>query len=907
MPLRHSPLACRAVALPALFGLALLLTACGGGNGGAAALPPTATPPPPTGVDPDGPAPQPDPPTVPLATCGALAGTVIAPARIGLPTQGATITSATAVGAGDAGNTLGDYCRVRGTIASIDAQAPVIQFAVNLPQQWNRKAIHFGGGGFNGRLIDGTEPIRFGPIDKPAPLALGYVTFGDDGGHQSGSITDAQFATNDEALANYGGQALKKTHDVALQLVQALYGRAPAHAYFLGTSTGGRDALAHIQRWPADYDGVIANEPALNYAGTRLSNLAVGRALYANGGAGWLNVAKTLLVQRTVLAACDKLDGAADGIVSNVESCRQLNTQILDTLRCSGGADTGDSCLSNAQLASIRAIESPLDFSTYALANGTTRAGGYNILEGALVAGPFTTRDLGTRRTPGNPATSADANMYVTGDQWAKFFVTRNAAFDSLTLDPLDPGPFTARVVEASAITDATDPDLRPFLSRGGRLILLHGLADEVISPNSTIDYYRRVVATVGQTAVDQGVRFYTVPGMGHGTGVFIPNWDSLAALENWVEGGLAPATGVAVDAVPATYGRTRPLCQFPAWPKYKGSGSLDAAVNYSCVNETVDPLACPNLPAVATVYKGGDFLGEELRLSLDPATLHYTLTLDASLQRPVGTQRTGTLLPLGACSYGSAENGATFVLGAGGVVQGGIAATSGNSFVPLIAFQNTFENSASPAVFNPVANIFNTAGVQYGAGGAASAYAGSTRVRNAGTFQACQDPVTGGFMTYDADCTSTTKGYLVYNAGRNAFDLMSTSPTGSATTTGGTLGGSVIFGKVGATTVPLFLLRESATRFGLRLQAVQQGVVPGAADGRYLMAGSDGTTHETTLSGSSVNLGGANGTLVADSQVLGVLQASGTRAGHFIHSAGVLGFVAQGSTGAAFEFGVRN
>ena len=129
MPLRHPSFACRATALPALFGLALLLTACGGGGSEGAAVPPVATQPPPTGADPDGPAPQPDPPTVPLATCGALAGTVIAPARIGLPTQGATITSATAVGAGDAGNTLGDYCRVRGTIAPIDAQAPVIQFA----------------------------------------------------------------------------------------------------------------------------------------------------------------------------------------------------------------------------------------------------------------------------------------------------------------------------------------------------------------------------------------------------------------------------------------------------------------------------------------------------------------------------------------------------------------------------------------------------------------------------------------------------------------------------------------------------------------------------------------------------------------------------------------------------------
>lgn len=864
--------------------LCTLLAACGGGGSDSATTP-----------------------EAPLTVgCAALAGLQIPAAQIGLPTQGATVTSATPVAAADAGNTLGDHCRVRGTIAPVDPQAPVITFAVNLPEQWNHKAIHFGGGGFNGTLIDGTESLRFGPPGKPAPLALGYATFGDDGGHQSSSITDGSFAANDESLANYGGQSLKKTHDVAMLLVKARYGSAPQHAYFLGTSTGGRDALLHIQRWPADYDGVIANEPALNYSGTRLSNVAVGRALYANGGAGWVNLAKTLLVQKTVLAACDKLDGAADAIISNVESCRQLNAQILAALRCPGGADGGDTCLSDAQLASVRAIESPLTFTSGSLAHGTTRAGGYNLLEGALVAGPYTSRDLGTRPVPGNPASSADANVYVTGDQWAKYFVTRDAAFDTLTLDPVDPGVWATRLAAVSAITDATDPDLSPFLSRGGRLIMLHGLADEVISNNSTIDYYQRIVATVGQAAVDQGIRFYTVPGMGHGTGVFIPSWDSLAALEGWVEEGLAPGTGVVADTVAGSYGRTRPLCRFPAWPKYKGSGSLDAAVNYSCVQETGDPLACPNLPAAATTYKGGDLFGEELRMTLDPATFAYTVTIDASVQRAAGTQRSGTLLPRGNCVFASGENGATFTFGAGGVVQGGVAAPSGSGFVSWVAFQNTFQNSATPTVFNPVANIFDVAGVQYGAGGTATAYAASSRVRNAGTFQHCQDPATGRFMTYDAACTSTAKGYLSYNAARNAFDLFTTSPTGGATTTGGTLSGSVIFGQVGATTVPIYLIRDSASSYGLRLYAPQAPLASGAADGHFGSAGSDGSAGEAVVSGSSLSLGGASGTLAYDTPVFGVVQSSGAVAGNFVFSGGLLGFVSTGG-GAVFQLGVRN
>jgi feruloyl esterase len=877
--------------------VAVLLSACGGGGGGGGIGTGTTTPP-------DDGAPPPGPVVQQLA-CADLAGRSIAASAIGVSSGAATVASAALIAANAPGNLLGAYCQVRGTIAPVDPAAPLINFAVNLPETWNGKSIQFGGGGFDGTLIDGTEQVRFGPPDKPAPLALGYATYGDDAGHQSGSITDGAFATNDESLANYGGLSLKKTHDVAMALVNLRYGKKVARSYFLGTSTGGRDALTAIQRWPADYDGVIANEPALNYTGTRLHNVAVGRALYNNGGAGWMNLAKTLLVQRTVLAACDRLDGATDSIISNVESCRQLNTQMLASLRCAGGTDLGDTCLSDAQLDTVRTVESPLNFTHYSLAHGTTNAGGINILEGTNVAGPFTTRDFGTRRVPANPATSADANMYVTGDQWVKFFVTRQATFDTLTFDPLDPGAFTQRVVDVSNITDALDPDLSPFLNRGGRLIMMHGLADEVISNNSTMAYYQRVVATVGQDAVNKGIRFYTVPGMGHGTGVFIPSWDSLAALENWVEGGLAPSTSIVADTVAGTYGRTRPLCQWPAWPKYKGSGSLDAAVNYSCVQEVGDPLACANLPGAAASFKGGDAYGEELTVRVDPAALTYTVTIDASLQRTAGTQRSGALLPVGNCSYASAENGAVFSFGAGGALQAGVAAPSGGSFLPLVAFATTFDNASNPAVFNTIANIYNVIGVQYGSGGSASSYAGSARLRNAGTFQSCQDPSTGQFITYDPACTSTTKGYITWNASRGAFDLRATSPTGSAVTTGGTLSGSVVAGKVGSSYVPLVLWRESATSYGMRLYSPQQTLASGTADGTYATLTTAGVTGSATVSGSTYTVGSTTSALAFDNPVVGVVRATGGRNGFLLFAAGWSGFIPD--AGGSFEPGLRN
>ncbi|MDR6519721.1 feruloyl esterase [Variovorax paradoxus] len=900
------------LAVASAIGISLALAACGGGGGGGgggfAFLPPTSTPPagggdsPPAGDPPDN---TPPPPVQPVASCADLAGRSLPASLISLPTQGATVTSATPVAASDAGNTLGDYCRVRGTIQPVDPNSQSINFAVNLPEKWNQKTIHFGGGGFDGVLIDGTEVIRFGPAGKPAPLALGYATYGDDSGHQSGSITDGKFAANDEQLANYGGNSLKKTRDVAQALVLARYGVAPKHAYFLGTSTGGRDALSYIQRWPLDYDGVIANEPALNYTGTRLSNVAVGRALYNNSAAGWMDLSETLIVQKAAMQACDKLDGAADNIVSNVESCRQLNAQLLASLRCPGGTKTAKTCLSDAQLDTVKTIESPLEFTTYSLANGVKRAGGYNLLEGALVAGPFTTRDLGTRKVPGNPATSADANMYVTGDQWVKFFVTRIANFDTLGFDPLNPGSYAARVTEVSNLTDATNPNLAPFFGRGGRLIMLHGLADEVISPNSTIDYYKQLVATLGQASVDRSVRFYTVPGMGHGTGSFIPNWDSLAALEGWVENGLAPATGVAVDAVAGTYGRTRPLCLFPAWPKYRGSGSLDAAVNYSCVTEVGDPLACPNLPAAVTTYKGGDSFGEELRVQIDPGTMAYTVTIDASLQRTAGTVRTGTLVSEGNCSYASAESGAVFSFGAGGVLSGGVNAPSGGGFAPLLAFQNTFQNAATPTVFNPVSNIFNAVGVQQGTGGT-TAQALAVRLRNAGTFQYCRDAA-NGFMIYDTTCAQTEKGYITYNGTRDAFDLFTTSPTGSAVTTGGTLTGSMVIGLVNGAAVPVHLVRESAANAGMRLFGLQQSLVSGTADGSYALLSVKGENHDATVAGSGFNLAGAAAMLDYDTPVLGVAQADAGRPGNFIFNSGVLAFVSTDATKAALELGVRH
>ncbi|GJG97244.1 tannase/feruloyl esterase family alpha/beta hydrolase [Cupriavidus pauculus] len=875
--------------LAAALSAALLVTACGGGDDAPAT----------TGAGGAGPGGNTgDTPAAPalsaLDACNALAGTTLAASNLMLPTGGASVTKATLITANATGNTLGEYCQVRGAIAPVDASASSINFAVNLPTQWNGKGIQFGGGGFDGTLIDGTETVRFALPDDPAPLSRGYATWGDDSGHQSTSITDGRFATNDEALANYGGDTLKKTHDVAIALITQRYGKAPTRTYFLGTSTGGRDALSYIQRWPADYNGVIANEPALNYTGTRLSNVAVGRALYLNGGAGWLNINKTLMVQKAAMDACDTLDGVADKVVSNVEGCRVGGMQVLASLRCVGGADTGDTCLSDAQIATVKAIEQPLQLS-YPLANGVTVAGGYNLLEGALVAGPFTTRDLGTRAVPGNPATTADANMYVTGDQWVKFFVTRNATFDALTFDPASPGSWTSRVQAVSALTDATNPDLSGFLSRGGRLIMLHGLADEVISPNSTIAWYKAVIGSVGQTAVDQGIRFYTVPGMGHGTGSFLPAWNSLTALENWVEMGVAPGTREVMDTNAGTYGRTRPLCQYPSWPKYKGTGSADAAVNYTCEGASGIVQSCLNMPSVATTWKGGNTNGEELSVRIDPATLKYTVTIDASKQRAANTVMTGQLVSQGGCTYASDENGAQFTLTGGGVLAAGVKPVSGVGFLPLVAFQNV------SADYKQVADIYNLNGVETAvANGSVTVRNGSARLRSsAATWQTCAASAGGGYIVYDAACTNTTKGYIVWNAARNAFDYF---VGGTIAAGDGVLSGSLISGMVNGSPVPVILTR-SATAYGMNIYAQQSaaGLAAGAADGAYRVMATDGAQVNADLNGTSIVRNGASGTLAYNTPVPGVIGASGGVAASYLYNSGLL----IGTATGRFEVGL--
>ncbi|APR37350.1 tannase/feruloyl esterase family alpha/beta hydrolase [Paraburkholderia sp. SOS3] len=519
--------------------------------------------------------------------CSTLTNLSLPPKAIGLPTNGVHIDSATLIPASAAGNEAGDYCRITGSIKALKSATPDIRFDLNLPRNWNGRALQLGGGGYNGVVVSGLGTMPFSP--EHAPLALGYATFGDDSGHV-GNSSLAVFGLIDEAVINFGYAHLKKTHDAALALIRLAYGRAPDRIYFAGGSTGGREGYTVMQRYPDDYDGVIADSPALNFTGVRLIGIKVGEAEYATPG-GY--VPPTLLerVYERSMAMCDKLDGAADGIVSDVPACRKREAEIVDALRCRSarsGRPAGiasktpqdDNCLTNTQLATLFALRDGLTL-PYHLAWDVSGYHGYNVFQGTrLTGGLGLGRDAARERSP---TFATNGYLFTQGDGYLRYFVTQDAAYDSLTFDVLHPGRYQSQLVELSETIGAMNTDLSRYIARGGKLITLQGLADEVISPNQTIAYRDALVARFGQASVDSFMRLYMVPGYQHGSGVFVPSVDLLTALDAWVTHGVAPETLTATDIAAATNGRTRPLCRYPLFPRYVGKGDMNRASSFIC------------------------------------------------------------------------------------------------------------------------------------------------------------------------------------------------------------------------------------------------------------------------------------------------------------------------------------
>ncbi len=526
------------------------------------------------------------------ARCERLSSLAIPAASIGLATKGGTTTSARFVPADTAAaDPHPDHCLVSGRIAPVDASAPDIRFEVALPAAWNGKAVMLGGGGFNGSIPKIASNASM--LAGPAPLARGFVVFGGDSGHQSapGNLaTVGRFAMNDEAYRNYSGEALKKTRDAALVVIRAAYGQAPRTAYFIGGSKGGGEGLYLASRWGADWDGIVSHFPA-HGVGILLGMLT----LTENFGspATYPSVAKRMLLHRAAMAACDGLDGVADGLIGNVGACRKTFDPATATvdgtpLRCSGGADAGDTCLSDAQLAAFKAADGETRYG-FTLADGHASFPGFNMLTSVSGVAPttpvqatVTIGGLGYERpafpvTPKMPLTA----MFV--DNYFRYFVTRDTGFDASQVSFATLKRYEARLKQLSA-PDPADAALGAFQKRGGKLILMHGSDDLLISPRWTESYYASLRSSLGARKVDSFVRFYEVAGMGHGaSATFQASWDYLGAIGNWAERGVDPADALVVADLVGVPGRTRPMCRFPAFPRYRGTGDVNAAASFAC------------------------------------------------------------------------------------------------------------------------------------------------------------------------------------------------------------------------------------------------------------------------------------------------------------------------------------
>lgn len=497
--------------------------------------------------------------------CAQLTGRRIPAVRIGRPTHGAEVTAAALAEEARGGR----FCRVSGLIHPVDRSAPDIEFRVNLPEQWNGKALHIGGGGYNGVVVNG-EAARFPNPATPTPLAQGYATFGSDSGHKAAQGEDAaKFALNAEALANFGGDQLKKTHDVAVALIAARYGRGPRRMYFQGNSQGGHEGFNVIQRWPQDYDGVVAIHPVYDFTALQTAGTLLGQAMYQTIG-GWVPPEKIQALDAAVYRTCDGLDGLKDGVIANVRGCQ--GAFRVASLRCPDGRDTGPACLSDGQIRTLETFNRDMPLGV-ALQGGIDRFARWPVFEGA----DMRRFNLGRGPSP----SQGPAFVYMMGDQMVRYMAMQNPAYPSLDFRPAEHAAALQRV---SSLVDANLDDISAFERRGGKLLLMHGTVDMAVTPYNTIAYYERLARRFGEARLRRFVRFYVAPGFGHGDGPFQVGWDSLGALDAWVEQGRAPGPQVVVDTARETAGRTMPLCEYPAWPRYDGRGDPRSAASFACV-----------------------------------------------------------------------------------------------------------------------------------------------------------------------------------------------------------------------------------------------------------------------------------------------------------------------------------
>jgi len=529
----------------------------------------------------------------------------IAPSAIGEPVRSVTIQAAWVA----ATDTVPAHCRIDGVFAPVDTAptARVINFRVILPASWNHRGAQLGGGGMNG-IIPNVAGGEFG-AGGPTLLQRGFVTYGSDSGHQLPAFgrrggpppapPDQDWALNEEAIRNLGYAQMKKTHDAAMVLIQRMYGERPRFNYYIGTSQGGREALTVAQRYPADYDGVAANVPIVNFSSLMLAPELI--RIHEKPVASWVTPAKINAIRGEFVRQCDGLDGLVDGIMNNYMACRAIfdlsrgaaNRHPWAAKRCPNNVDpdpsdtSANACLTDGQISTLEFVYSHYKFAS-PLANGVREFGMWTPNTDPSGSGLIL-----PARFRGQEGAAADAPIHshlgvlgVTG------FLMQDVKANPL--DYVEGGALNERRRFLSEILDSTSPDFSAFARRGGKMIVAIGTNDTLASPGSQLDLYQSVVDKMGRAQVDRFARFFVMPQTGHGLSgtnyatsgdgqtlpvAPVPNtYDRLGLLFDWVERGVAPGMSVTVTAGE----KSLPLCSYPSYPRYV-TGPAASASSYRC------------------------------------------------------------------------------------------------------------------------------------------------------------------------------------------------------------------------------------------------------------------------------------------------------------------------------------
>jgi pimeloyl-ACP methyl ester carboxylesterase len=446
-----------------------------------------------------------------------------------------------------------NFCRVTAHIAPVPGSH--IKMQIVLPQNWNRKFLGAGGGGLNGGLFSAPWRLNDSAVQ-------GYAGLATDAGHDV-AMTAEWARGNPEKMIDYGYRANHLGARVGKAVIAAYYGKKPERAYFTGCSNGGRDALMLAQRYPDDYDAIIAGAPANNFTGLFTRFARYEQIVRLSPGTDVLGP-KLKLVHDAAIKQCDALDGLKDGLIERPTACRFDPA----ALQCKPGQ--ANSCLTNREVTAVKSIYADLRTSN-----------GRLVMQGLPVGSEYEWIQ---------PFTAEVSLGSIFGKEFfsAMVYDDRDWTIAKLNLDK----DYPAAVQRLGAVLDSTNPDLRPFLARGGKLLMYHGWDDAAIPAGNSIAYYKEMTRRSGPAAAAQ-TRLFMLPGVAHCVSGHGPDYvDYVAELDRWVETGVAPERMIASKYEKSSFFApdpaerpklTRPICAWPKVARYNGSGPVDSAASYSC------------------------------------------------------------------------------------------------------------------------------------------------------------------------------------------------------------------------------------------------------------------------------------------------------------------------------------